>query len=258
MVTPPNAGRKGALTQIARRAMQTHGFLPDFSAAAIKELKTVQRADQGAESAETDLRHLLWASIDNDDSLDLDQLTVGEALPDKQVKVLVAIADVDALVKKDSAIDAHARHNTTSVYTAGEIFPMLPEKLSTDLTSLSYHEDRLAIVIEMRDRRRGFAAEARRSIAPGSATRPSSPTTAWRPGWKARGPCRRPSAAVPGLAENLRLQDRVAQQSKSPAARARCPGAARRSKPARSLPETSYRICRRMSATAPRRSSRTS
>ena len=84
-----------------------------------------------------DLRHLLWASIDNDDSLDLDQLTVTEALPNKQVKLLVAIADVDAMVKKDSAIDEHARLNTTSVYTAGRIFPMLPEKLSTDLTSLS-------------------------------------------------------------------------------------------------------------------------
>jgi exoribonuclease-2 len=84
-----------------------------------------------------DLRHLLWASIDNDDSLDLDQLTVTEALPNKQVKLLVAIADVDSMVKKDSAIDEHARLNTTSVYTAGRIFPMLPEKLYTDLTSLS-------------------------------------------------------------------------------------------------------------------------
>ncbi len=96
-----------------------------------------------------DLRHLLWASIDNDDSLDLDQLTVAETLPDKKVKILVAVADVDALVKKNSAIDEHARQNTTSVYTAGKIFPMLPEKLSTDLTSLNYHEDRPAMVIEM-------------------------------------------------------------------------------------------------------------
>ena len=74
---------------------------------------------------------------------------MAEALPDKQVKLRVAIADVDALVKKDSAIDAHARQNTTSVYTAGGIFPMLPEKLSTDLTSLNNHEDRPAMVIEM-------------------------------------------------------------------------------------------------------------
>ena len=92
---------------------------------------------------------MLWASIDNDDSLDLDQLTVAEALPDNKVKILVAVADVDALVKKNSAIDEHAHQNTTSVYTAGKTFPMLPERLSTDLTSLNYQEDRPAIVIEM-------------------------------------------------------------------------------------------------------------
>jgi exoribonuclease R len=70
-------------------------------------------------------------------------------LPGGSTKILVAIADVDAVVKKQSALDDHARHNTTSVYTAGEIFPMLPEKLSTDLTSLNFESDRLAIVIEM-------------------------------------------------------------------------------------------------------------
>ena len=96
-----------------------------------------------------DLRNLLWASIDNDDSRDLDQLTVAEALPGDNIKILVAVADVDSLVKNGSAIDEHAHHNTTSVYTAAEIFPMLPEKLSTDLTSLNFNEDRLAIVVEM-------------------------------------------------------------------------------------------------------------
>jgi exoribonuclease-2 len=96
-----------------------------------------------------DLTSLLWASIDNDDSRDLDQLTVAEALPGDKIKLLVAIADVDSLVKNGSAIDEHARHNTTSVYTAAMIFPMLPEKLSTDLTSLNVNEDRLSIVVEM-------------------------------------------------------------------------------------------------------------
>jgi exoribonuclease-2 len=214
LATHPDARRKGVLEQIARRAMKEYGFLPDFSADALRELETVQQVSRGAESPGTDLRHLLWASIDNDDSLDLDQLTVAEALPDTRVKVLVAVADVATLVKKNSAIDAHARQNTTSVYTAGRIFPMLPEKLSTDLTSLNYHEDRPAMIIEMvigdggvmqgstiyRARVRNQAKLAYNSVA------------AWLEG---KGPMPAAVAAVPGLAENLRLQDRVAQQLKA-------------------------------------------
>src|SRR4030066_3385 len=148
MVTTPNGKRKGILERIAYRVMKERGFMPDFSRAALNDLKNIQQDDGGAKSLGKDLRHLLLASIDNDDSLDLDQLTVAEALPDKMVKILVAVADVDALVKKNSAIDEHARQNTTSVYTAGKTFPMLPEKLSTNLTSLNYHQDRPAMVIE--------------------------------------------------------------------------------------------------------------
>src|SRR5512144_2461392 len=146
----PDAGRqRSILRQIARLAMRERGLLPDFSSEAVAELDRIQDPPAGGEKPARDLRNLPWASIDNDDSRDLDQLTVAQALPGGAVKILVAVADVDALVKKGSAIDGHARQNTTSVYTAAEIFPMLPEKLSTDLTSLGFHEDRPAIVIEM-------------------------------------------------------------------------------------------------------------
>ncbi|HSV90139.1 MAG TPA: ribonuclease catalytic domain-containing protein, partial [Nitrospiraceae bacterium] len=137
------------LKSIARRAMVERGLLPDFSASAMAELARVQTTPTDRHSDIPDLTGLLWASIDNDDSRDLDQLTVSEAHPDRSVTILVAIADVDELVKKESALDAHAQHNTTSVYTAGDIFPMLPEKLSTDLTSLGEGQDRFAIVVEM-------------------------------------------------------------------------------------------------------------
>ena len=123
---------KSILEQIARRVMQEHGFLPDFSIAALDELSKIQNIDTGPSAIKKDLRQLLWISIDNDDSRDLDQLTAAELLPGSNVKILVAVADVDTLVKKNSAIDQHAHQNTTSIYTAGKTFPMLPEKLSTN------------------------------------------------------------------------------------------------------------------------------
>src|SRR5512143_1595777 len=125
------------LQRIAHRAMIERGLLPDFSPQALAELDEIHGSVTRATEPTRDLRHLIWCSIDNDDSRDLDQLTVAEALPDDSATVLVAIADVDALVKKGSAIDDHARQNTTSVYTPARILPMLPERLSTDLTSLN-------------------------------------------------------------------------------------------------------------------------
>ena len=135
---------RAILQRIARTAMLERGLLPDFSVEALAELAVVQAPATMDGEKVRDLRDLLWASIDNDDSRDLDQLTVAEAMPGDKVKILVAVADVDSFVKKGSAIDDHARHNTTSVYTAAAIFPMLPEKLSTDLTSLNFNEDRLS------------------------------------------------------------------------------------------------------------------
>jgi len=200
--------------------MLERGLLPDFSAAVRAELdKIPAAAGVGSEavgdpSGVRDLTDLLWASIDNDDSRDLDQLTVAEALPGDANRVYVAVADVDALVKNGSAIDEHAHHNTTSVYTAAEIFPMLPERLSTDLTSLSFNAERQAVVVEMvigadgsmqgsdiyQARVRNHAKLAYDSVA------------AWLEG---SGPVPAGIAAVNGLTENLRLQDRIAQSLKN-------------------------------------------
>ncbi len=156
MIAKNGRGRhdRADLKQIARKAMVEKGLEPDFSRDALAELAAIRGPATTAAAAAAgpgvrDLRDRLWVSIDNDDSRDLDQLSVSEALPGGGVKVFVAIADVDALVPKGGALDAHAARNTTSVYTAAEIFPMLPEKLSTDWTSLNEDEDRLAIVVEM-------------------------------------------------------------------------------------------------------------
>jgi len=149
MTDPADRQHRSTLQRIAHQAMLDKGLVPDFPPPALAELEGIHGPATATDGSTRDLRKLLWCSIDNDDSRDLDQLTVAEAMPAGAVKVLVAIADVDAIVKKRSALDDHARQNTTSVYTVAEIFPMLPEKLSTDLTSLNFESDRLAIVIDM-------------------------------------------------------------------------------------------------------------
>jgi RNB domain len=126
-------------------------LLPDFSPAVLAETDAVASAPAETNPSIRDLRGLLWSSIDDDDSRDLDQLSVAEPRGRGTVKIPVAIADVDAVVRQGSAIDGHARIITTLVYTAAEVFSMLPEKLSTDLTSLGEGRERLAIVIEMED-----------------------------------------------------------------------------------------------------------
>ncbi len=135
------------LAQLANKAMQEKGLQPEFSKEALQQLsKITSPAPLSSKNTEyTDLRSLQWCSIDNDDSLDLDQLTYAETKDDNKTILWIAIADVDALVDKESPIDNHARMNTTSVYTPAKIFSMLPEKLSTNLTSLSENEDRVSI-----------------------------------------------------------------------------------------------------------------
>ena len=206
---------KSVLEQIARRVMMEHGFQTDFSTAAFDELAKIQNFDAGKGIIFKDLRQLLWASIDNDDSQDLDQLTVAEELPDNNVKILVAIADVDSMVKKNSEIDGHAHQNTTTVYTAGKTFPMLPEKLSTNLTSLDYNEDRPALVVEMiiDDAGEIKSSDIYHATVNNHAKLAYNAVAAWLEG---KEPTPNKAVAVPpALAENLRIQDRVAQKLRS-------------------------------------------
>jgi exoribonuclease-2 len=207
----PRHHHRADLVRIAIHAMQERGLEPEFSSLVTRQLATIGGAARALEPDIQDLSQLLWCSIDNDDSMDLDQLTVCELLPQGAVRLWVAIADVDALVEKDSAIDAHARTNTTSVYTSARIFPMLPERLSTDLTSLSPGQERLAMVTEM-----VFNADATlagstvyRALVHNKAKLAYDSVSAWIDG---EGPLPPAAAAVPGMQEQLRTQDAVAQQ----------------------------------------------
>jgi exoribonuclease-2 len=215
-----NRHHRSILQGIAHRAMLERDLLPDFSADVLAELEKLQiTADMGDGRATgapgiRDLRGLPWASIDNDDSRDLDQLTVVEAISGDRVKIRVAIADVDSFIKKGSAIDEHARHNTTSVYTAAKIFPMLPEKVSTDLTSLNPGQDRLSIVVEMVVDADGSLSDSSiyRSWVHNHAKLAYGSVGVWLDG---KGEIPGEIPAVDGLAENLRLQDRSAQRLKN-------------------------------------------
>jgi exoribonuclease-2 len=131
----------------AREEMVHEGFQPDFPPQVVSDVNAAQAASIQVDAGR-DLRALLWSSIDNTDSRDLDQVEWAERLPNGNIRVLVGIADVDAVVTSQSPTDAHARANATSVYTGGPVFPMLPERLSTDLTSLGQDADRRAIVME--------------------------------------------------------------------------------------------------------------
>jgi exoribonuclease-2 len=203
------------LQSIAHQLMRERGLLPDFSPEALREIQAIARAPsvdgQVARAAHgaRDLRDRLWVSIDNDTSRDLDQLSVAEPLPGDGTKVLVAIADVQATVARGSAIDAHAATNTTSVYTAAAIFPMLPERLSTDLTSLGPGEDRLAVVVELWVDRDGVVTQSDvyRAAVRNRAKLAYPSVGAWLEG---SAPPPAPLAEVPGLDAQLRLQDRVA------------------------------------------------
>jgi VacB/RNase II family 3'-5' exoribonuclease len=213
MTTAENGQHRSILQRIAHKAMVDRGLLPDFSAREMGELNAIHGPATNVEESTRDLRNLAWCSIDNDDSRDLDQLTVAEAMPEGAAKVLVAIADVETLVRKQSALDDHAQHNTTSVYTAAQIFPMLPERLSTDLTSLNFESDRLAVVVEMIIAADGSlqSSDIYRATVHNRAKLAYNSVGAWLEG---TGPMPQDIGSVKGLVENVRLQDRVARKLK--------------------------------------------
>jgi VacB/RNase II family 3'-5' exoribonuclease len=199
------------LRDVARRAMLERGLEPDYPPAVLREVAALHAPARPDGADVRDLRALLWCSIDNNDSRDLDQLTAAEETESGAIRVLVAIADVDALVLEDSAADRHARQNTTSVYTPAIIFPMLPEKLSTNLTSLNEHEDRVAVVAEMLVDETGTVqvAEIYRAQVHNHAKLAYPGVAAWL---NDEGPMPPALARVPGLDALLRLQDVAAQR----------------------------------------------
>ena len=201
------------LQDIARGAMQEQGLEPDFPPAALEQLRRIGQAASDSGPQVQDRRALLWCSIDNDDSRDLDQLSVAEPLSGGAVKILIAVADVDATVAAGTPLDDHARTNTTSVYTAAQIFPMLPERLSTDLTSLAEDQERLSIVVEMSVTAEGAisASAVYRALVRNRAKLAYNSVAAWLDG-KAPPPAR--VSAVNGMAQQLRIQDGVAQALK--------------------------------------------
>jgi len=202
---------RALLKDIARRAMIERGFEPEYSPAAKAQVQQLSEHTH-SNASRRDLRHLLWCSIDNDDSRDLDQLSVAD-VRDGRTAILVAIADVDAMVPCDSPVDRHAQANTTSVYTPAEVFPMLPEQLSTDLTSLNEGEDRPAVVVDMDvgDDGEIRGADVYLALVHNRAKLAYGSIGAWLEG-EAPAPPR--LQVVRGLDENLRRQDAAAQALK--------------------------------------------
>jgi exoribonuclease-2 len=199
------------LIRIATMAMIDRGLEPEFPVAATAQLSSINGPGRDDGPDVRDLTTLPWCSIDNDDSRDLDQLSSCQTLPAGAVKILVAVADADVLVAKGSAIDAHAWMNTTSVYTSARVFPMLPERLSTDLTSLNPDQDRLAIVTEMVVSPDASIKEATvyRAMVRNKAQLAYDAVSAWLDG---DGPPPEAASRIAGMQAQLRTQDDVAQR----------------------------------------------
>ena len=200
------------LVAAAHAAMIEHGFQPDYPAGTDTELAAIQAHPAApAVPGAQDLRSLLWSSIDNDTSKDLDQIEWAEQLPDGRIRVLVGVADVDARVSLGTIIDGHAKSETTSVYTGVKVFPMLPSELSEGITSLNENEDRVALVIEFAVDSAGTVSDGKayRALVHNRAQLAYNSVGAWLEG---RSPAPAKVAASADLAAQLKLQDTAAQR----------------------------------------------
>jgi exoribonuclease-2 len=210
----PGHPRLADLAEIARQSMREHGLDSEMPPDVTREVAEIAGPADDPDPSIRDLRDLPWASIDDDESRDLDQLTVAQPGDGGAVTMLVAIADVDALVPQGSATDRHAQVNTVTVYTPGTIFPLLPERLSTDLTSLAEAQNRLAVVVEMTVDQDGevTASDVYRARVRNQAKLAYRSVAAWLDG---KGPMPPALAKVPGLDQQIRLQDEVSSRLSS-------------------------------------------
>lgn len=203
------------LQATAKQVMQENGFNPDFPAEVTTQLSSLNGQSSLVPGKDIrDLRNLLWSSIDNDSSRDLDQIEVAERISNGDVKVLIGIADVDAYVPKQTPIDQHAARETTTVYTGIRNFPMLPEQLSTGTTSLLENQDRPAVVVEFIVASDGSvkSSDVYRAIVRNKAQLQYNSVGSWLEGSSAAPP---KVAASSDLQQQLKLQDEVAQKLKA-------------------------------------------
>lgn len=200
------------LRELAAATMRDAGFVPEFPPDVVRQVRALDDpTDDRPSGSIQDQRHLLWTSIDNRESRDLDQIEVAERLADDTIRVRIGVADVVTLVARGSAADEHAATNATSVYTGVAVFPMLPERLSTDLTSLNEGEDRFAVVTAFDVATDGSlgGASVYRALTHNHAKLSYDAVGDWL---EEDSPAPRPLVQRPELAEQVRLHDEAAQR----------------------------------------------
>jgi VacB/RNase II family 3'-5' exoribonuclease len=211
-----NSPQSFDLVAAAKQTLTEHGFEPDFPPQVLEELSALEQHPPGMNAKAEDLTHLLWSSIDNDTSRDLDQIEYAETLPDGRSRVLIGIADVDAYVAKGSALDRHAAQETVTLYAGVKNFPMLPEELSTGLTSLLEEQARACVVTEFvlmaSDCENGNCIASSRiyqAVVRNRAQLAYNSVGAWLEG---SGPAPAKVAASSELQAQLKLQNAIAQR----------------------------------------------